>query len=99
MQAQQMNVRSPYDGFISENLNPENVACELKGVHGILVAPGFGDRGIEGKIKAVQYAREQNIPMFGICLGMQMAVIEFSRNVLGFEELIQQKWILTLLTQ
>ena len=69
----------------SENLNPENVACELKGVHGILVAPGFGDRGIEGKIKAVQYAREQNIPMFGICLGMQMAVIEFSRNVLGLQ--------------
>jgi CTP synthase len=50
-----------------------------------LVAPGFGDRGIEGKIKAVQYARENNIPFFGICLGMQMAVIEYSRNVLGLK--------------
>ena len=50
------------------------------------MAPGFGDRGIEGKIKAVQYARENNIPFFGICLGMQMAVIEFPRNVLGYKD-------------
>lgn len=69
----------------SEGLQPENVAEQLKGLNGVLVAPGFGDRGIEGKIKAVQYARENNIPFFGICLGMQMAVIEFSRNVLGLE--------------
>ena len=55
-------------------------------MNGILVAPGFGDRGIEGKIKAVQYARENNIPFFGICLGMQMAVVEFSRNVLGYKD-------------
>jgi CTP synthase len=55
-------------------------------LNGILVAPGFGDRGIEGKIKAVKYARENNIPFFGICLGMQMAVIEFSRNVLGMSD-------------
>ena len=61
---------------------------ELKELHGILVAPGFGERGIEGKIEAVQYARENNIPFFGICLGMQMAVIEFSRNVLGLEDAI-----------
>ena len=67
----------------SEDLTPDNVATHLEGLHGILVAPGFGDRGIEGKIKAVQYARENKIPFFGICLGMQMAVIEFSRNVLG----------------
>jgi CTP synthase len=67
----------------SESLTPDNYSELLKGVHGILVAPGFGDRGIDGKIKAVQYARENNIPFFGICLGMQMAVIEFAKNVLG----------------
>ncbi len=67
----------------SESLTPNNIENKLKGVNGILVAPGFGDRGIDGKIKAVQYARENNIPFFGICLGMQMAVIEFSKNVLG----------------
>ncbi|WP_159947376.1 CTP synthase [Polaribacter septentrionalilitoris] len=67
----------------SESLTPKNYENKLKGVDGILVAPGFGDRGIDGKIKAVQYARENKIPFFGICLGMQMAVIEFSKNVLG----------------
>jgi len=67
----------------SESLTPDNYEEKLKGVNGVLVAPGFGDRGIDGKIKAVQYARENNIPFLGICLGMQMAVIEFSRNVLG----------------
>jgi CTP synthase len=67
----------------SEELQPETIPEKLKGLNGILVAPGFGDRGIEGKIAAVQYARENNIPFFGICLGMQMAVIEYSRNVLG----------------
>ena len=56
----------------------------MKNLNGILVAPGFGERGIEGKIAAVQYARVNKIPFFGICLGMQMAVIEFSRNVLGY---------------
>lgn len=58
---------------------------QLGHLDGILVAPGFGERGIEGKIKAVQYARTQNIPFFGICLGMQIAVIEFARNVLGMQ--------------
>ena len=67
----------------SEYLTVENVPKKLKGLHGVLVAPGFGERGIEGKIKAVQYAREEGIPFLGICLGMQMAVIEYSRNVLG----------------
>ena len=67
----------------SESLTPNNIETKLKGINGILVAPGFGDRGIDGKIKAVQYSRENNIPFFGICLGMQMAVIEFSKNVLG----------------
>ena len=70
----------------SESLTPNNIETMLKGVNGILVAPGFGDRGIDGKIKAVQYARENNIPFFGICLGMQMAVIEFSKNVLGLSD-------------
>ncbi|NQY05602.1 MAG: CTP synthase [Flavobacteriaceae bacterium] len=68
----------------SEHINIE----ELKELDGILVAPGFGERGIEGKIDAVQYARENRVPFFGICLGMQMAVIEFSRNVLGLKDAI-----------
>ncbi len=70
----------------SEHIDKNNIAEELKGLNGILVAPGFGKRGIEGKIKAVQYARENKIPYLGICLGMQMAVIEFARNVLGLLE-------------
>ena len=67
----------------SEKIDMANAASKFNGVHGILVAPGFGDRGIEGKITAIQYARENNIPFLGICLGMQCAVIEFARNVLG----------------
>lgn len=66
----------------SEELTVENVPVLLKGMHGIIVAPGFGDRGTEGKIEAIKYARENKIPFFGICLGMQMAVIEFARNIL-----------------
>ena len=69
----------------SEKLNDDNIAAQLKGLKGILVAPGFGDRGIEGKINAIKYARENNIPFFGICLGMQCAVIEYARNVLNLE--------------
>nr|WP_306813114.1 CTP synthase [Paenibacillus soyae] len=67
----------------AELLTDANVAGELQGVHGILVPGGFGDRGIEGKICAIRYARENNVPFFGICLGMQVAVIEFARNVVG----------------
>jgi len=70
----------------SEELTIENVPSKLNHLNGILVAPGFGERGIEGKIEAVRYARENNIPFLGICLGMQMAVIEFSRNVLGLKD-------------
>jgi CTP synthase len=66
----------------SEHLEEENVAEKLQTLDGLLVAPGFGKRGIEGKILAVKYARENGLPFFGICLGMQMAVIEFARNVL-----------------
>ncbi len=70
----------------SEYITKENVAGNLHGLDGLLVAPGFGNRGIEGKILAVQYARENGLPFFGICLGMQMAVIEFARNVLGLKK-------------
>src|SRR3989339_1880658 len=70
----------------SEHITETNASELLKDMHGILVAPGFGERGIEGKINAVKYARENKIPFLGICLGMQMAVIEFARNVLGLED-------------
>ncbi len=70
----------------SEFINEQNVDEKLKGLDGLLVAPGFGLRGIDGKIIAVKYAREKNLPFFGICLGMQMAVIEFARNVLGITD-------------
>ncbi|MFM9026370.1 MAG: CTP synthase, partial [Bacteroidota bacterium] len=70
----------------SEKLDEENVAQRFSGLHGVLVAPGFGDRGIEGKIAAIKYVREHNIPFLGICLGMQCAVIEFGRNVLGWKD-------------
>jgi CTP synthase len=69
----------------SESLTVNNVEDKLKNLHGLLVAPGFGERGIEGKIEAVKYAREHKLPYFGICLGMQMAVIEYARNVIGLE--------------
>lgn len=74
-----VNVKSIH----SEFLTVDNAADSLADLDGVLVAPGFGERGIEGKIEAVKYVREHNIPFFGICLGMQMAVIEYSRNVLG----------------
>ena len=70
----------------SEHIDAKNIEKELLGLDGILVAPGFGERGIEGKIEAVRYAREHNLPFLGICLGMQMAVIEYSRNVLGLKD-------------
>jgi CTP synthase len=70
----------------SELITDGNVYHKLNGFDGILVAPGFGHRGIEGKLLAVKYARENNIPFFGICLGMQCSVIEFGRNVLGLRD-------------
>jgi len=69
----------------SENLHEDSIEEKLKGLDGVLVAPGFGDRGIEGKISTIKYLRENNIPFFGICLGMQCAVIEYARNVLGLK--------------
>ena len=70
----------------SEFLTPENAAQQLEGVDGVLVAPGFGERGFEGKVEAVRHVREQGIPFFGICLGMQVAVVEYARHVLGLPE-------------
>jgi CTP synthase len=70
----------------SEFITHDNVSEKLAGLDGLLVAPGFGHRGVEGKIVAVKYARENKLPFFGICLGMQMAAIEFARNVLGFKD-------------
>ncbi|MBG9795132.1 CTP synthetase [Paenibacillus dendritiformis] len=67
----------------AEEITDDNAREHLEGVHGILVPGGFGDRGIEGKVSAIRYAREQKIPFFGICLGMQVAVIEYARSVLG----------------
>jgi CTP synthase len=78
-QAQIVNIHSEY-------ITPENVTEKLINLDGLLVAPGFGMRGVEGKITAVKYARENNLPFFGICLGMQMAVIEYARNVLGLKD-------------
>ena len=70
----------------SEEINTKSVNQIFKNLNGILVAPGFGERGIEGKIESIRIAREKNIPFLGICLGMQMAVIEFARNVLGLNK-------------
>ena len=77
-----VNIRSIH----SEHLPDNNLEKKMKGLDGILVAPGFGERGIEGKINAVRYARENGIPFLGICLGMQMAVIEYARNVVGLTD-------------
>ena len=70
----------------SEEITDKNVESTLKNLDGVLVAPGFGNRGIEGKIKAIKYIRENQIPFFGICLGMQCATIEFARNVCGLKD-------------
>jgi CTP synthase len=70
----------------SQDLTTENVAAQLNGMAGIIICPGFGQRGIEGKIIAAEYTRTHDIPTFGICLGMQMMVIEFARNVLGYKD-------------
>jgi CTP synthase len=68
----------------SEDITKESLSI-LNGLHGVLVAPGFGERGLEGKIEAIKHVRENKIPFLGICLGMQCAVVEFARNVLGLE--------------
>jgi CTP synthase len=78
--------RVDLESIHSEEINAENYQEKLKSLKGILIAPGFGDRGIEGKILAAKYARENNIPFLGICLGLQCAIIEFGRNVLQLEK-------------
>jgi CTP synthase len=70
----------------AESIKEANVAEKLKGLDGVLVAPGFGERGLEGKLETIRYVRENKIPFFGICLGMQCSVIEFGRNVLGLKK-------------
>jgi len=70
----------------SEEVTPENIAQKLENMQGMIICPGFGQRGIEGKIIAAEYTRTHDIPTFGICLGMQMMVIEFARNVLGYKD-------------
>jgi len=80
------NVKVKIHFINSEEITQENVAGKLQGLAGFIVCPGFGQRGIEGKIIAAQYGREHDMPTFGICLGMQMMVIEFARNVLGYED-------------
>ena len=80
----ELNVK--IDWIHSEDVTSENTERIFKDVDGILVAPGFGERGVEGKIHSVKYAREHKIPFYGICLGMQIAVIEFARNVLGLTQ-------------
>ena len=72
----------------SEFLNESNVEEKLSAMDGILVAPGFGERGLEGKVLAVRYARENLVPFFGICLGMQMCVVEFARDVVGLKDAV-----------
>ncbi|MGC1472737.1 MAG: CTP synthase [Psychroserpens sp.] len=79
-------VKVQIESIHSEYITEKNAGKKLKHLHGVLVAPGFGERGIEGKIAAVRYVREHNIPFLGICLGMQMAVIEYARNVLGLQD-------------
>ncbi|WP_417236462.1 CTP synthase [Bizionia paragorgiae] len=79
-------VKVNIESIHSEYLNADNIKLKLSHLDGALVAPGFGERGISGKIEAIKYVRENNIPFLGICLGMQMAVIEYSRNVLGLED-------------
>ncbi|TYA71552.1 CTP synthase [Seonamhaeicola marinus] len=79
-------VKVNIESIHSEYLNSDNIKLKLSHLDGVLVAPGFGERGIEGKIDAVKFVRENNIPFLGICLGMQMAVIEFARNVLKIKD-------------
>ena len=81
-----MTQRLPLQFVDSTTLNKDNVAEVLSKSDGVLVPGGFGNRGIEGKILAAQYARENKVPYFGICLGMQMAVIELARHMAGMED-------------
>ena len=86
-QAATYNDRKADIHFInSEKLTDANVEEQIKDMDGIIICPGFGQRGIEGKFVAIKYARTHNVPTFGICLGMQCMAIEFARNVLGYTD-------------
>lgn len=87
------NTRVKVSYVDSETLNKKNVSSLLKGFHGILVPGGFGKRGVEGKIEAIHYARTNKIPFFGICFGMQMAAVEFARNVCGLKDATSREFI------
>ena len=80
------------DWVDSEEIEKRGAEMLLEGVNGVIVPGGFGTRGIEGKIKAIQYAREARIPFLGICLGMQCAVVEWARNVMGITNATSQEW-------
>lgn len=81
-----LDTRIEVEWIYSGDLNEENIKDKLNNIDGILIAPGFGDRGLNGKILACHYARENGVPLFGICLGMQIMVLEFARNVLGLKD-------------
>ena len=85
------NVKARLHFVNSEGISRENVAGQLAGMAGVVICPGFGQRGIEGKIIAAEYCRTHDVPTFGICLGMQMMVIEFARNVLGWKDAISRE--------
>ena len=86
-QAATYNDRKAKIHFVnSENITPENIAEKLEGMNGVIICPGFGQRGIDGKFTAIKYCRENNVPTLGICLGMQCIAIEFARNVLGYAD-------------
>ena len=86
------NVSVKFRKVDAEQVTSKNVASQLEGVHGILVPGGFGQRGFEGKIETVRHAREKQIPMLGICLGLQAAVTEYARNVMGIEDANSAEW-------
>jgi len=86
------NVRVEADFISSEAIEDKGAERLLKGYDGLLIPGGFGERGIEGKIQAIKYARENKIPFFGICLGLQCAVIEFARNVCGIKKANSQEF-------
>ncbi len=86
------NVKVKVDLIDSEKINKDNVKAKLKNYDGIVVPGGFGNRGIEGMITAIQYVRENNVPFLGICLGMQMSVVEFARNLLNLEDVNSEEF-------
>ena len=81
-----LNSRVEIKWILSEKIKNSNVKSKLRNIDGVIVAPGFGERGVEGKISSIKYVRENNVPFFGICLGMQLAIIEIARNILNLKD-------------